>query len=103
MACRAAHSSSAATGKPPAEEAQGKTAAWMLSSAGRKELHHPEPKPNEGAPEGALFSHSFVGEPANFFDVSALDPDQPRRTVAARRVEVALVVEVGVARAQRVF
>src|SRR5262249_14184089 len=77
----------------------------MLSSAGRKRPHRPEPRRKRAprAPSSARASHRFVGEAANFFDVSTLDPDQPRGTVAARRVQVALVVEMGIARGQRIF
>src|SRR5215510_3452868 len=107
MACRAAPSSSAAMAKRPAEGARGRTAEWMLFSAGRKEPRRPEPR-RKRAPRAPFSvrgtaSHRFVGEAANFFDVSTLDPDQPRGTVAARRVQVALVVEMGIARGQRVF
>src|SRR5271165_2715124 len=55
------------------------------------------------APRGGPRSHRFVSEAADIFEVPALDPDQPGRTLAARRVQVALVVEVGDTRRQCIF
>src|SRR5439155_3665345 len=47
--------------------------------------------------------HRLVGEAADLLEISALDPDQPSRTVAARRMQIALVVEMGDTRRQRIF
>src|SRR6059036_1537503 len=49
-----------------------------------------------------LCSHPLVREPAHLVHVRALDADEPRRPLASRRVEIALVVDVRHARLERV-
>src|SRR5438067_12656808 len=46
---------------------------------------------------------ALVGEALDFLHVLALDTDQPGRPVAPRRVQVALIVEIGHAGLQRVI
>src|SRR6266446_5301067 len=69
----------------------------------------PSPGMNEGrnAPFLLRGGHRgldpFIGITPDLFDVASLDADQPGRPGAARRMQIALVIDIGIARGELVI